>query len=147
MKAQLTRRQKRQIAAAQLHPVAWQLRRWAARRGMIEASASEWLKWLVKRAPDEAKLSDSWPRTPNQLGRLLGEMREGLTLLDVEVSFRRSNGLRVWRVESVEHATARRHWEATKEEREESYRAQRREEKARFREFRDFARQYARKTH
>lgn len=140
MKSQLARSERRQIAAAQLHPVAWLLRRAAARFGCIEASANDWLLALNRNARDDAKASKDWPSTPNQLGRLFGELRGGLELLGVEVAFRRSNGARLWRVESKQHAkqreeeaARRRHFEATRPQREEAERAHRRAENALFR--------------
>lgn len=122
MKGQFTRREKAHKARAELSPVAWLLRR-AARLGTVEASAAAWLEWLNAKAPDDAKALEEWPSTPNQLGRLFGELREGLGFLGVEVSFRRSNGARLWRVESAEHAASRRHFEATQAEWEKANRA------------------------
>lgn len=136
MKSQHTRREKRQIVTTRAHPVAWLLRRAAARFGCIETSANEWLLALNRNARDDAKASKDWPTTPNQLGRLFGELRGGLELLGVEVTFRRSNGARLWRVESLENrqkreaeAANRRHFESTPRQWRDDERAQWRAEK------------------
>lgn len=145
MKSPYTRREKTHKARAELSPVAWMLRRVAARCGRVEASAGQWLLWLNRKAGDEAKASKDFPTTPNQLGRLFGELREGLALLGVEVTFCRSNGARVWRVESAKHAARRRYFAATLIERREDERARQREEKALFRSIRANSRRQNRK--
>lgn len=136
MKSKHTRREKSQKARAELSRVAWLLRRVAARFGCVEASASAWLEWINNKASDQARASKDFPTTPNQLGRTFGELREGLALLGVEVSFRRSNGARLWRVEAAQHAARPRHFEATRSEREKAEREQRRVENALFRSIR-----------
>ncbi len=146
MKSKHTRREKTHKARAELSPVAWQLRRVAARCGRVEASAGQWLMELNRVAPDDAKASKDWPTTPNQLGRLFGELREGLALLGVEATFHRSNGARVWRVESVQHAARRRHFDATLIERKEDERARERAENALLRSIKANWRRQNRKT-
>lgn len=145
MKSQHTRREKHQIAAAQLHPVAWMIRRAARKAGSAEFGAAVWLQGLNRNATEAARGAKEWPKTPNQLGRLFGELSEGLALLGVEVTFRRSCGARLWRVESAEHAASRRHLEATRPQFEAEWRAHQREENALFRSIRADARRRQRK--
>lgn len=146
MKSAHTRRQKRQIAAVEAHPVAWMLRQAARKAGSAEFGAADWLQGLNNNATEAARGSKEWPKTPNQLGRLFGELSEGLALLGVEVTFRRSRGARLWRVESAEHAARRRHLESTRPQFEAEWRAHQREENALFRSIRADARQRQRKT-
>lgn len=109
----LTRRQRDAKARAELHPVAWQMRQ-LAELGAVEGTPRHWFQALNRRADERARSSGQWPTTPNQLGALFGELSEGLELLGVLLSFRRSNGVRLWRCESTRHAAYRRHFEATR---------------------------------
>ena len=116
---------------AEVHPVAWLLRIAARRFASVEATPSQWLETLNRNATEQARASKDWPTTANQLGRTFGELREGLALLGVELSFRRtSKGGRLWRVETMQAGAARRHWQATRRERAAEYIAQQREQTA-----------------
>lgn len=122
----MNRRQKRARNFAQAHAVAWMLRRAARWFGSAEASPTVWLEELNRNATEQARGSKEWPQNANQLGRIFGELREGLALLGVELSFRRaSGGGRLWRVESAQHA-ARRHRDATRQEMAAEYIAEQR---------------------
>lgn len=107
----LTRRQREQKAKAESHPVAWCLRQIAREHGSVEGSSTRWLQLLNDHAPDHLKQS-----TANQLGVLFGELTDGLTFLGVVLSFRRSNGVRLWRCETAEIAAARRHFDTHRQE-------------------------------
>ena len=98
------RRRKREIAIARAHPIAWMLRRAAAEAGSVYAPASGWLFHLTAAAPDDATSADDWPRTPNALSKVFGELSEGLAALGVIVFASRAmicgTVHRVWIVES-----------------------------------------------
>ncbi len=114
----LTRREREQIAQARAHPVAWLLRKAAYKFGSVESTPTHWLQSLNTNADDRARQSKEWPRTVNQLGRAARVLRPGLLLLDVEITFRRRGNARLFRIETTEAAARRRHYEATKPERE-----------------------------
>ena len=128
----MNRRQKRARNFAQAHPVAWMLRRAARWFGGAEASATDWLQELNRNATAQARASKDWPKSANQLGRIFGELCEGLELLGVELSFRRTAHGRLWRVESAQHAAKRRHWEATQAEADARYNVTQRGQNAQY---------------
>lgn len=125
----LTRRQRERKAQAEAHPVAWVLRQLVPQSGILKGSSTRWLELLNDRAADHLKQSRAWPTTANQLGVLFGELSEGLQLLGVVLSFQRFNGVRLWRCETQETVVQRRHFEATKPEREVMRKAREREER------------------
>jgi hypothetical protein len=114
-----TRRQRQQQSQAEAHPVAWALRQIAREHGSVETTPSQWLQIINDQADDHARRLSAWPATPNQLGASFRELARGLELLGIFMSFRRSNGRRLWKLETVEHADARRHFHATRPQREE----------------------------
>ena len=122
----LTRKQRQQKAEAELSAVAWVLRyQLVPQFGSLETSSTRWLELLNDHATDHLKQSCAWPTTANQLGQLFSALSEGLELLGVVLSFRRSNGVRLWRCETAEIAAKRRHCAANRVNLEEMRRTQR----------------------
>jgi hypothetical protein len=116
MKPRLTRRQREQKAKIEAQPVAWCLRQITREHGSVEGSSTRWLELLNDHAPDHLKRSSAWPTTPNQTGVIFGELSEGLKLLGIVLSFRRSNGVRLWHCETAEIAMQRRHFDIQRDE-------------------------------
>lgn len=127
MAKQLTRRQRK--AQAEAHPIAWVLRQLVAQVGSVEGSSTQWLQLLNDRAADHLKQSRAWLTTASHLGVLFGELSEGLQLLGIILTFRCSNGVRLWRCETQEVAARRRHFAQTQAELEAMRKTREREER------------------
>ncbi len=142
----LTRRQREQRAQAQADPLAWAVRQVASELAMAETSASGWLEALAERATEQARSAPEWPKCPEQLGRRFGELSEGLALLGVILSHRRSGSLgRLWRAETVAHCEKRRHFEAMQKKQREAQALREREEQAQLRAAISLARELRRR--
>lgn len=140
----LTRRERELIKKTRSDPVAWTLRIIAHKFGSAETTPKNWLATLNYHADERARQSKEWPRTVNQLGRAARVLRPGLLLLDVEITFRRRGNARLWRVETAEYAAHRRHYEATKPEREAARIARIHADKAIFKSIREHIREMRR---
>jgi hypothetical protein len=125
----ITRRERRDRAAAESSSLAWQIREFVRHHGQGEMTATAWLEVLKRQAPDAVRVAPEFPKGSAQFGRRLRELKAGLSLLKIEVSSTRSARGRIIRIESADHAEARLHFEATKPEREAIRKAREREEK------------------
>ena len=110
-----SRRERRLLAQVESYALAWHIREIARLCGRVELQPTALLQLLNDRVGEATCTISQWPKSPNQLGRQLNQLREALALKGVEVSFRRQGHLgRLWMIERADLAEKRRHQEAIK---------------------------------
>jgi len=88
-RTRLTRRERRLLAEVETSPFAWELRALVRERRRYEAPATWLLIKLTERAQPANKNSPLWPKTPNQVGKMLNKFMPSLRIKGVAVSYHR----------------------------------------------------------
>jgi hypothetical protein len=96
----MTRGERRLLAEVENSPFAWEVREFVRERGRYEGPATWILTNLNERAAETSKTAKEWPKTPNQVGKLLKKLTPSLELKGMKVSYSRHGVYgRLWLLE------------------------------------------------
>jgi hypothetical protein len=98
----MTRSERRLLAELECNAAMWILREFICARGSYEGPATWILQHLDERATPAQKNEKAFPKTPQQLGRMLSKFAGTLKHKGIEVSFSRHGFYgRAWRLSVV----------------------------------------------